>query len=353
MRNSIDGSPPPSLSPSGAQGVPQSNIGGSTPLPLPSRTPSTRSTPGLLGGLQARSNASAEGSRLSGAVAPRAALPTPAAKESTAAGHAESFARLGTTHIAKMTSPKEADIYNRFGEQLKGVIPDTMRPERAQEIAGVKPEQTAALQRLQDKAGKTGQEVVIMEAVGGNIDKADKRELDIKIGASTASRTELIASGSEPSAAMQKKVKMTAADLLRGSRAVIGEDRGYSLTGRTQGGENPDSSRFMAGRFSNANIEQMLNVSPEKKPQIADCLVKQLENIRSTMQKTDLTFVASSILITIDEKNPQNSVAKLIDLAHPVEPGNGTVDYKKLDAQFDHGLGKLIDLVKQSASPTA
>ncbi|MFM0068949.1 inositol polyphosphate kinase family protein [Paraburkholderia aspalathi] len=332
MYNKIDRSPSPTLPSSGAQIV-HTDVGQATP---------TVQTPtGTLSGLQPRKSF-----KTACSAGLRAALPVKAA-EATAAGHVESFVRLGPSHIAKMTSAREADIYQRFGDALRGVIPSTVPLNQAPHLPDVSPDQANALQRLCDKAQQSGQRVVIMEAVGGNIAKADRRELDIKIGASTASRTELIGAGAELSDALMKKVKMTGADILRGSRSVVGGDRRYSLTGRTQAGRSLDSSRFSAGVFSKSNIREMLAVSAEKTPQVATHLLDQLENIRTTMQKTPVTFVASSILVAIDERNPQNSVAKLIDLAHPVEPQVGPADYDKLNAQFSHGLSNLIALVKQ------
>ncbi|WP_431099755.1 inositol polyphosphate kinase family protein [Roseateles noduli] len=338
MSARIDRPSSPSLSSTGMQPV-SADVGQSSPTP--------RAPTGALAGLQSR-----DSTRLSSSSAPRAALPAKA-PEKTAAGHAESFARLGPSHIAKMTSAQEAGIYQRFGQQLQGAIPDTVPVAQAAQLQGVSADQSAALQRLNAKAAQTGQQVVIMAAVGGNIPKEDKRELDIKIGASTASRTELEDAGASSGAARLKKAKMTVADLARGSRSLVGEDRGYSLTGRTVHGDNPDPSRFSAGRASNPNIQEMLNVPEGKGPEVAGHLLTQLEGIRTKMQATDVTFVASSILIAIDEKNPQNSVAKLIDLAHPVEKGVGSADYEKLDKQFDHGLSQLIQLVKQSATPAA
>jgi filamentous hemagglutinin len=278
---------------------------------------------------------------------------TPAKSGATAAGHSESFARLGNGHIAKLTSPREAEMYREFGVALRGVIPDTVPLDQAVGLPGVTPEQAQALDQLRAKAAAGSQQVVVMQALGADIPKADKRELDIKIGASTASRTELIDSGKTPFEAMKKKAKLTAADLVRGSRSLVGENRGFTLAGRTEGGAPLDKSRNAAGRLSESRIREMLQGPPEYRRQVAQHLLGQLENIQAKLRELPVTFVASSVLISIDQRNPQNSLARLIDLAHPVRPDTGSTDFAKLNAQFEHGLDNLIALVRQSAMPTS
>jgi len=277
--------------------------------------------------------------------APRGAAPT---TEATAAGHAASFVRLGGSHIAKMTSNNEAQMYEKFGGPLHGAIPNTVPAERVDTLPGVTPEQLEAFGRLRETAQASGQSVLVMEALGGGIPKEHKREMDVKIGSRTASRTELMDSGASAGAALKKKAKMTVADLARGSWSLAGENRGYSLTGRTIAGQNPDSSRFSAGRNSEANITQTLDLPDGKGQQAAERLLEDLNNIRGKMRETPVTFVASSVLMAVDEQEPANSAARLIDLAHPVQPGVGTSNYDKLDQRFDEGLGHLIDHVAKS-----
>lgn len=269
-------------------------------------------------------------------------------KAATAGGHANSFVRVGPSHIAKLTSQREAEIYRKYGDTLRGVIPDTLSLEQAAKLPGLTSSQSEALRALRDKAAAAEQEVVVMEALGAKIPEANKRELDIKIGARTASRSELIDAGMSSAQAFKKKVKLTAADLIRGSRAIIGEHRGFTLAGRTQAGEQLDYSRNAAGRFSESRIREMLDGPPDLRPQLGQRLLEQLEHIQACTKDLPVTFVASSILISLDRKNPGNSVARLIDLAHPVQPQGGQADFDKLKAQFQQGLGNLISLVRQS-----
>jgi len=256
-------------------------------------------------------------------VAPATAVAPAAPQEATAAGHAESFCRLGGGHIAKMTSAAEAQMYERHGQQLEGVIPGTVSLDHAGALPGVTPEQLASLTKLRETAQASGQHVVIMETVGGNIPKAHKREMDAKLGSRTASRTGLIDEGATPSAALRKKLKMSGADYARGAWQVFGENRGYSLTGRTIGGANPDSSRFSAGRHSQANIAETFDLPDGHGPAAAARVLQDLQRIRTRMQETPVTFVASSVLMALDEQHPENSAARLIGSGPPGGAGSG------------------------------
>ncbi|MGC3030344.1 inositol polyphosphate kinase family protein [Burkholderia sp. DN3021] len=266
----------------------------------------------------------------------------------TAGGHSGSFIRLGDSHIAKLTTPREAETYVRYRGLLRGVVPDTVSLEGGNELPGVTFRQKRALQELREWANWNDKRVIVMQALGAKIRTEDKIELDIKIGASTVSRTELIRSGSTRLQAMSKKARLTTADLLRRSRSLVGDDRGYTLAGRTIGGIALDakSSRNSVGRSSESRIREMLDCSPDTRWQNAQHLLGQLKTIRQTMIELPLTFVASSVLISIDKRNPENSVARLIDLAHPVLPSEND-DYEKVNRRFENGLNKLITLFEQ------
>lgn len=266
----------------------------------------------------------------------------------TAGGHSGSFIRLGDSHIAKLTTPREAETYVTYRGLLRGVVPDTVSLEGGNELPGVTSRQKRALQELREWANWNDKRVIVMQALGAKIRTEDKIELDIKIGASTVSRTELIRSGSTRLQAMSKKARLTTADLLRRSRSLVGDDRGYTLAGRTIGGIALDakSSRNSVGRSSESRIREMLDCSPDTRWQNAQHLLGQLKTIRQTMMELPLTFVASSVLISIDKRNPENSVARLIDLAHPVLPSEND-DYEKVNRRFENGLNKLITLFEQ------
>lgn len=166
---------------------------------------------------------------------PAAQIARSARSTATAGGHAGSFMRVGDGHIAKMTTSREAEIYENYRLALAGVIPDTVPPEEVDSRVGVTARQRQAMATFKGWAEMKGQRVVVMQALGAEIAPEDKIELDVKIGASTVSRTELIGAGRTRWQALSKKVRLTAADLLRGSRSLVGDDRGYTLAGRTSG----------------------------------------------------------------------------------------------------------------------
>ncbi|QDH31139.1 filamentous hemagglutinin N-terminal domain-containing protein [Burkholderia pseudomallei] len=267
----------------------------------------------------------------------------------TAGGHAGSFMRVGDGHIAKMTTSREAEIYENYRLALAGVIPDTVPPEEVDSRVGVTARQRQAMATFKGWAEMKGQRVVVMQALGAEIAPEDKIELDVKIGASTVSRTELIGAGRTRWQALSKKVRLTAADLLRGSRSLVGDDRGYTLAGRTSGGIALDArnSRNSVGRSSESLIREALDRSPDTRWRNAQHLLGQLQTIREKMHALPLTFVASSVLIAIDKRKPENSVARLIDLAHPVQPFENEADYEKVNHRFEDGLDKLIRLFQQ------
>ncbi|WP_085509843.1 inositol polyphosphate kinase family protein [Burkholderia pseudomallei] len=267
----------------------------------------------------------------------------------TAGGHAGSFMRVGDGHIAKMTTSREAEIYENYRLALAGVIPDTVPPEEVDSRVGVTAGQRQAMATFKGWAEMKGQRVVVMQALGAEIAPEDKIELDVKIGASTVSRTELIGAGRTRWQALSKKVRLTAADLLRGSRSLVGDDRGYTLAGRTSGGIALDArnSRNSVGRSSESLIREALDRSPDTRWRNAQHLLEQLQTIREKMHALPLTFVASSVLIAIDKRKPENSVARLIDLAHPVQPFENEADYEKVNHRFEDGLDKLIRLFQQ------
>lgn len=280
---------------------------------------------------------------------PAAQIARSARSTATAGGHAGSFMRVGDGHIAKMTTSREAEIYENYRLALAGVIPDTVPPEEVDSRVGVTARQRQAMATFKGWAEMKGQRVVVMQALGAEIAPEDKIELDVKIGASTVSRTELIGAGRTRWQALSKKVRLTAADLLRGSRSLVGDDRGYTLAGRTSGGIALDArnSRNSVGRSSESLIREALDRSPDTRWRNAQHLLGQLQTIREKMHALPLTFVASSVLIAIDKRKPENSVARLIDLAHPVQPFENEADYEKVNHRFEDGLDKLIRLFQQ------
>nr|WP_281431406.1 filamentous hemagglutinin N-terminal domain-containing protein [Burkholderia pseudomallei] len=136
---------------------------------------------------------------------PAAQIARSARSTATAGGHAGSFMRVGDGHIAKMTTSREAEIYENYRLALAGVIPDTVPPEEVDWRVGVTARQRQAMATFKGWAEMKGQRVVVMQALGAEIAPEDKIELDVKIGASTVSRTELIGAGKDSLAGLEQE----------------------------------------------------------------------------------------------------------------------------------------------------
>lgn len=260
------------------------------------------------------------------------------ATDALAAGHAQSFVQLDENRIAKLTTAAEATSYRKYSTSMEGAIPRQWDPSDIQDV-GMRSKIDAL------KVNGKGQEVIVMEKLGGNIPKSQRRELDIKIGASTASRTELDEQA-YPNAQL-KKLKLTIADLVRGSRNPFGDDRGFTLAGCNVHGVAQGFDRNELGFRSRNYLRTALGELPaDKRPENLQKILTNLKEIQRITSNSPVTFVASSVFIVIDEKEPKNTAARLIDLAHPVEKsGPRLPDYQKWQRRFQDGLKNLMDEV--------
>ncbi len=251
-------------------------------------------------------------------------------KESAGAGgHADAFILLGND-IAKLTSITELEVYqDRKNNGLDSVIPKHRLENQLS---------TAEQEKIQPlkQARKKGHDIIVMEKAGANIPTENKRELDIKIGAATASRSQLARDGYSMLSARTKKERHNILDTITGS-----QDRGYRLEGAKIHGCKLVSSRLSLSRHTRSNLKQMLDLPKDKMLENTNRIIEQLTNIKQAIRNANITFIASSVLILIDDHQPENTEVKLIDLAHPIKNQKAS-RFIKSKNQFLKGISNLI-----------
>jgi len=229
------------------------------------------------------------------------------------AEHAENFRRIDEGRkIAKRTNQKEYEIYANPGG-LRDIIPAAERTNQDnQEVSDM------------------GENVIIMQEMFYGIQEQSRVALDIKIGKSTASRSQLLESMEKSRlGAFFKKVKMKLYDRYtksstRGWRAIPIDDGNRAKTGR-------NSETFLREQLDRINVSKSAALRS---------IITQLNMIKDRLEQNQKTFIASSVLIVIDLQHPENARAKLIDLAHPVDANNRS--FQKYKENFDEGITALI-----------
>ncbi len=237
------------------------------------------------------------------------------------AGHAGSFREIdGGRKIAKKTNQKECEIYASPGE-LREILPAVERTSQDnQEVIDM------------------GENVVIMRNLFYGIQAQSLVALDIKIGKSTASRAQLFESGEKSQVwAFFKEMKMKLYDYYtksstRGWRAIPVNDQNRAKIGR-------NSEIFL--------MKQLERVNVNKDTMIIN-IICQLDRIKTKLEQSQKTFIASSVLIVINLQYPENARVKLIDLAHPIYANNKL--FKKYKENFNEGMNSLIAFFKCCAA---
>lgn len=267
------------------------------------------------------------------------------------AGHVSNLRYLGAEGIAKIATHTEADVYKEYAEPLKGILPDILDTPLSRESQ-------EKVNRLREP--RAHETLIRIAAIGHDIPVESKVQLDVKIGKSTASKTQLKEEKekvAEKPLSMRdqlsvyvKKAKMSVvADHIYGSSS-----RGYRLEG--MGTPDTDSSRPLSrralARNSDHHIESSQSgMSPESKKVLNEKLVKDLKHIQSVMQSQDITFVSSSLFFAIDKDRPENSQVGLIDPAHPIKKRDDNVEHftRKQD-QYAEGIESLIETFSKLAN---
>ena len=247
-----------------------------------------------------------------------------------AAGHSDTFAKVGDSHIGKLTSKSEAEVY----ERRESLILDSILPEN-KPLSALSDNELDTLAPLLSRAEAEDMSVIVPEMLGKNIPEQQKLEMDIKIGFKTASRQQLKESGH--SSPLEKKMKHVAMDMAYGSTS-----RGYRLEGLKIKGQKPENNRLKLTRNSKQHIKKVIKqAGPENKEKILNDLTK----MRTTLAISKAAFVASSALFLIDEKNHKNTVVKLIDVAHPIYPSSK--EFKGIQSDNVKSLNSLINYIKK------
>ncbi|ANN78632.1 inositol polyphosphate kinase family protein [Bordetella flabilis] len=260
-----------------------------------------------------------------------------------AAGHAQSFAVLSDTRLAKRTTVSEAEAYERFGPQLQGAL--------CQDVLAVWRDAWAQTQGLNSsdlirvsallKSARLNERVIVFGRIGADIPEHRKIEIDLKIGQSTASRHELMRAG-HPHPTW-KKIKHTAMDYYTGSRALHGSSRGFRVEGVKVRGRKIQADLLHRSEYTDAGLTMALAEVKDRDATIRT-IVALLASVRSELQTARVGFIGSSIFIAIDVDNPARTQVKLIDLAHPVlDAAWPHTYYLKVKQRLDEGMCHLID----------
>lgn len=237
------------------------------------------------------------------------------------AGHTGSFREIDEGwKIAKRTNQKEYEIYASPGK-LREIIPVVERTSQDnQEVSDM------------------GENIIIMQNLFYGVQAQSLIALDIKIGKSTASRAQLLESGEKSRAgAFFKEMKMKLYDhytksSVRGWRAIPIDDGNRAKTGR-------NSEIFLRKQLDRISVN---------KDAVLRSIVSQLDLIKTKLEQSQKTFIASSVLIVIDLQHPENVRAKLIDLAHPIDANNKL--FQKYKENFNEGINSLITFFRAYAA---
>lgn len=229
------------------------------------------------------------------------------------AGHSKNFRKIARGRkIAKKTNKEEYEIYAKPGE-LREVLPVIERTEQDErEISDM------------------GKNVIIMRNLFYEIPKKSLLALDIKIGKRTESRNQLLETKENNAlGAFFRDIKMYFYDWYtksssRGWRAIPVEKQNRVSTGR-------NSEAFLKEQFDRIDNNKTVTV---------ESIIAQLDSIRHKMNRSQKTFIGSSILIVVNLQKPEEPLVKLIDLAHPVYTRSKF--FQKFKENFDDGVASLI-----------
>lgn len=260
---------------------------------------------------------------------------------------------LNNNVVAKLTSKNEAAAYNYVqpgqGDTgpFNGMSPEKLaiwdrdlRGSGHDRVNGVDWNQIRNQQKFDELCSRLNRKnciIFISNVIRGNLDQPWIRNqnqngnqnrnqpqfnngpvtLDIKIGYKTASKRELRRRGHIfPSF---KKWKMNIADSQTGSI-----DRGYRYI--PDGNENRKAAALESDdkifRIINGKLDALIRQDPRLNKRICvEQIIGRIDEIRNQISRSDITFVAASIFITIRRGG---IIVKLIDLDHPIRrPGPG------------------------------
>lgn len=249
------------------------------------------------------------------------------------AGGQSSFVDLGDGWVLKMTTEAEVRSYRQFGSALRGILPKHRLPE------DLDPAARARIASLM--ADSPNPHALVLEKIDHGIPLAHRRMLDVKIipSASFHGHRE---NGAGVASAAFHKISHGVADVITGAAS-----RGYGVMACKLHGE-PQHNLFHVLRHSRDQVRDVFATLPPPKAAIARATVfNALRRIQQATATCPVTFIGSSVYIAIDERHPERSTAKLIDLANPIGPDvTGSGAHAKYHAEFQHGLANLMQDIR-------
>ncbi|WP_329295671.1 inositol polyphosphate kinase family protein [Streptomyces sp. NBC_01455] len=261
------------------------------------------------------------------------------AAATTTGGHGGILERAGGTVLQKRTNATEWNFYETIrnsGEKLENVIPKSFGRDGVLALeSGVSDVGDPPLQDFE--TGGISSDIFI-ENIAANFEKPSL--LDIKIGESTASRSELLRHLTAREAWLKKR-RMKFADRASGSSS-----RGW----RVVGGTEIRGHRVQIGKNSRSHLQEFIESNSDAGADIA----RGLRAVRTAVVESSYAFIASSVLIAVDlgaGSVERAAKVKLIDFAHAFAFEELGIDqHQKYRVQFLKGIDNLISNVEQIAS---
>ncbi|MFD1313316.1 inositol polyphosphate kinase family protein [Streptomyces kaempferi] len=250
---------------------------------------------------------------------------------SSVGGHGGISVRADGLVLQKRTNATECVFYERVhksGDSLGVVIPKSFSVEDVVALEVDLPSGKDSPARESELDGIRS-EIFIENMVA---DFGDPFLLDIKIGESTASKSELRRHLGARDAWLKKK-KSKIADVVSGSSL-----RGWRVVGRT----GIQDGRGMTGINSINHLKEFITSACGT----AVDIVRELHGVRAAVVESSYAFIASSVLIAVDRsldvanRTPR---VKLVDFAHAFTMADlGFDQFQKYRLQFLKGIDNLI-----------
>lgn len=246
------------------------------------------------------------------------------------AGHLDNLIQVEDGYIGKLTNKNEVDVYDRRRElMLDSIIPQHKK------IAELNDDGRVKLATLELKAAQLDQAgIVIAEMLGSGIPEDRKIEMDVKIGFRTVAKAQLSIDGLKSPGLKTARHKVM--DVFYGSRF-----RGVRVEGLKIQGKKPLANKLTLSWSSGNYIKSVIHQAGSGNRQK---IIKQLIAIRANLAIAPITFIASSALFLIDTGNPENTVVKLIDFAHPVYRSDS--GYRKIKQESIGAVSRMIDYIE-------
>lgn len=247
------------------------------------------------------------------------------------AGHKDAWSfSKDKRHVIKVTSDAEADVYaNANALGIAGVIPGHIEQLRSySEIDRYEP-----VRKLREPTA--GEKIIVIENLAQKRSKLDFPPiiLDAKIGFYTASATQAEKEG--VTAPKIKALRHFVIDTVM----YDSREKGY----RFEDGQQWIDQAKTYSRTGKATDITPTWLTPIDLATAFHGILTDLLAIKGQMVTANVTFVGSSVLLIISPTHPQDSKAKMIDFAHPIEKSKVEPDYfEKYRSNYTQGIESLI-----------